>query len=696
MSIFSGKKVLCFIALPHHNRFLVPIMDALKREGMEVVYFTVPAEGAFEITLNQANMPYRHMLDYATAETKERTAGAYRELAGVLQKKILSNRVLQSVPLVIEDKVVRAAVESFYCLESMLQTEKPDLLFALHELNPWGKILGYLSHVYAIPYFTLQEGLYYGDLHYYRFHTDYSTACIVWGEECREILMKAGCGADKIFPLGNTHIWEAKRSFTDPAAIAATRAALGIENGKKVLLFLMSHSNYRPFDAQPFARWMKNRGDVTAVFKWHPVTRKEIIDGALEKMRGNPSIISVSDFDTYALIGASDVCITVGNSTTGLETLAFGKPLMEVRLPDQAYSFVEQGVAEPVVDFADMGGKFERILANGLDRERAANIEKYLEHNFAHRDERTCARIVNLVGEALGAKREEERSPLRPTDEVRFPCSIVLPVDDSPLETLLATLEGIAAHTPAELFEVLIVNCAALPESRELVSSLSGDVKVIEGEAGWSYAQACNRAAVEARGRGLLFLKAGVFPAAGWLEALLQAAEENPDAGVVGGQVLTKNGLLWHVGFAFDVNQSPFSVYRMLPPEFSGASKEREFKAVQFPFLVSRELFCRLGGFNAALYNRFEDVDFCLRVRQADRRVLYTPKSKLVRHGPSWEAPADQEQTNRIRFYSTWSGSLWQDDGRYLEQDGLSHDGLSALYRELAGRLVQGVKELAL
>src|SRR5690242_6000851 len=247
MDGLAGKKVLCFIALPHHNRFLVPIMEALEREGMEIVYFTAAAEGAFEITLQQAKLPYQHLFDYATDETSSRIGEAYGNLRSVLQSKVLANRTLQSVPIVIQDKVIRGAIENFYCMDRMIEVEKPALLFALHELNPWGKILGYLSHRHRVPYFTLQEGLYYADLHYYRFHTDYSTACVVWGEECREILMRAGCSDDKIYPLGNTHIWNAKGEFTAPAAVARTRAGLGIAPEKKIILFLMSHSHYRPF-----------------------------------------------------------------------------------------------------------------------------------------------------------------------------------------------------------------------------------------------------------------------------------------------------------------------------------------------------------------------------------------------------------------------------------------------------------------
>jgi hypothetical protein len=37
---------------------------------------------------------------------------------------------------------------------------------------------------------------------------------------------------------------------------------------------------------------------------------------------------------------------------------------------------------------------------------------------------------------------------------------------------------------------------------------------------------------------------------------------------------------------AFDINQSPFPLYRLLPPDFSGALWQREFRAVETPFLV--------------------------------------------------------------------------------------------------------------
>lgn len=699
MDIFAGKKALCFIALPHHNRFLLPIMQALRGRGMEVAYVTAAAEAGFEITLNQAGLPYRHALDYATPEIGRQVSAAVRTLRPSWQEKVLTSRVLQAVPLPIQDKVIRSAVENVYCFARMLEVEKPDLLFALHELNPWGKILGYLSHVYRVPYITLQEGLYYASTYYYRFHTDYSTACVVWGEATRRVLAAAGCSTDKIFPLGNVDLWNARHHATLQDTMAATRTALGIGRDKKVILFLMSYANYRSFEPSRFLSWLKARGDVVAVFKWHPLTSSDIIERAFTNLRQTPGIYSVQNFDTYALLGISDICITVGNSTTAIEALVFGKPLIEVRLPDHPYSFAAEGVAEPARGFEDLGDTVEALLTQGLSAERQRQVARYLADHFAFQDNKTVERIVEMGAEMLRTRAAPERAPLLghpppaslDAAAALFPCSLILPVNDTATANVLATLKGIVAHIPPELFEVLIVDIATNGQTRELLSSLGGDVRTVIGEPGWSFATCCNQAAVAARGQYLVFLQPGLIPCPGWLEGLLVAAAQE-DVGVVGGRVVNDNGLLWHIGVAFDVNNSPFSLYRLLPPEFVGAQKQREFRAVQFPFLVPRALFCRLGGFDTDLVNRFEDIDLCLRVRAAGLRVLYTPHSTLLRTGTSWEPTPQQDHTNRIRFYTRWIGSLWQDDGQYLAEDGLDHDSLALLYKELAARISVGAQ----
>jgi GT2 family glycosyltransferase len=301
------------------------------------------------------------------------------------------------------------------------------------------------------------------------------------------------------------------------------------------------------------------------------------------------------------------------------------------------------------------------------------------------------------VAESLTARDQADMpmEPIRDGRETSFPCSIILPVDDAPPEALVATLESIANNTAGELFEVIIIDCSRRQEFKDLLSALGGDVKIVHGESDWNYSIACNRGAAAARGKYMAFLKPGLVVGDGWLEGLLEAAENQANTGVVGGVTLNENGLIWHVGIAFDANQAPFSIYRLLPREFAGVKKCRDFKALETPFLVTRELFCRLGGFSAELSNRFEDIDFCLRVQRAGLRVIFTPESAVTRQHVAWQSLKDQEQLNCIRFYSKWTGFIWQDDECHLQEDGLTHDALSALYRELAGRLAFGASQLS-
>ena len=692
---FQGKKAMCFIALSHHIRMIFPIMQALKQRGMEIVYFVAPAESAFEITLLDEGLPYLHALDYADGEVQAQIRRAYKELRSPWQEKILAHPALQVVPFPIQDKNNWSVLESLFSFRRMFEVEKPDVLFALHERNMWGKIIGYLSHELSIPYITFQEGYYFGSPPCYRFHTDYSTACVVWGEFKRNLLIRGGSCPDKTVPLGNIDLWKSRAETLKPETVAATRKELGIGPQKKLVLFLMCNANYATLATERLTRWLEARGDVVAVFKWHPITGPQTIERATEKLKASPFVISTQSLDTYKLMGASDVCVIVGTSTSGMEALAYGKPLLEIRLADREFSFAQQGLAEPVDGFDHVAEKIEAILARGVPAERLDRVEVYMKDLFAYRDDKTPERITDMVGEMLQARKLPPRPSLSSPQPDRFACSLILPVGDVPANQLLGTLQSINQHVPAELYEVLIVDCSANQETHDLLNQLEGDVAIIPGEPGWSFSESCNRAAAQAGGRNLAFLKPGHVICPGWLEGLLQSADENRAVGVVGGRVLDPNGLIWHVGVAFDANQSPFSLYRMLPSDFAGVQSKREFKAVESPFLVARDLFCRLGGFNTDLVNRFEDIDFCLRVKEEGRRVLYTPSSTIIRAEPSWLPDPEQDRLNCYRFYARWTGSMWQDEDSYLKEDGLTHDDLSSLYRDLASRIGDRVRNPA-
>lgn len=721
----KGKKGFCFVALKHHSRFLLPITRALEAEGADLRYLTAPAEFPFELTLMDEGLPYCHPGSYLDAEVAEETEAAYRQVRGAWKEHVLGSSVLHHFTLPVQDKVLRMHVENFYLFRRVFAVERPDFVLALHELNSWGKMLGYLSHEYGVPFLTLQEGLYYAPAAIYRFHTEYSTACLVWGEATREVLTRSGGCANKIFVVGNTHLAEAIADATRPEAVHETQQELHLEPGKKVVTVLMGGLGYQEqftFPAE-FVTWAREVQDLTVICKWHPVTNKTVIEKIQAAFSGSPNVRLLQQYDTYRLLAVSDLCVVFGNSTTGLEALAFGKPLIEVQLAGLDYSFSAMGVAELVADLAAVPAVARQLLGNGLPPGREEKIKGYLSRNLSSTlDGGSVGRAVEVLNTMLSAQDDHRRrrqslttlssapsrpSPLEngrangkgmPLPHLRngaaasakvtpnvieeYLCSIIIPLAES--RGVEETIIGIATHTPPDLSYECILSSARPEETRRLCTAIGGDVRLVPA-AFRGIAHLCNAAAREAKGRYLCFLPPGTVPQPGWLDALLaevQAEREGnapPQSrtGIVGGKVVQANGLLTHAGIAFDANCSPSFLYRLLPPTLPGANKVRIVQAVTGCLLVPRKVFLALGEMDEGYQHAYHDIDLCLQAELAGWRTKYTPHSVCLTLGRETE----EDAADRLRFYSKWVGRLWPSENEYWQEDGLDNKTLQRLYQ---------------
>ena len=50
--------------------------------------------------------------------------------------------------------------------------------------------------------------------------------------------------------------------------------------------------------------------------------------------------------------------------------------------------------------------------------------------------------------------------------------------------------------------------------------------------------------------------------------------------------------------------------------------------------MVRKELFEKLGGFDEQLPGTYNDIDFCLRMREAGYRIVWTPEAELYKDEP--------------------------------------------------------------
>jgi len=686
----KGKKAFCFLALKHHSRFLLPMTRALESKGMEILYLTAPAEMPFELTLQEEGLPYRHTQEYLNQDVLDKINVAYRSVRSTWKEKVLQSAVLNHFTLPVQDKILRMHVDNFYLFRRMFEAEKPDLVLALHELNSWGKMLGYLSHEFRVPMITLQEGLYYAPAAVYRFHTEYSSVCLVWGEATREVLVRSGGSSDKIFVVGNTHLQSVIKKETDRDALRRTKEELTIGDGQKVVTLLMGGLGYdKGFTfPQELLDWVRAHPELVLVCKWHPVTNKLAIEQIGQDLSAIPNVRTLQQFDTYRLLAASDVCIVFGNSTTGLEALTFGKPLLEVQLSGLEYSFARHGVAGAVATLAEIPQAVDQILKGVVSEDRRRHIDKYLRHNTYLLDEKAVHRCVSVVERMLSVRDPKKpEKPLSAGDEKEeFLCSVIIP--QSSANGVAESLLGVAENTAPDLsYECLISSSLALEERGELVNELEGDIKVLSSDrSGLSHLY--NLAASRARGRYLCFLTPGWVPQKGWLEAFVNEMEQDPRVGIVGGMALLGDGLVAHAGIAFDANLSPVLLYRLLPAIFPGANRRRKMRGVTGCLFVRREAFLAAGGFDETYQGHWSELDFCLQTGAMGWTILYTPESLFV----SLDTVKASNDEDRLSFFAKWVGHLWPDQDSYWAEDRLDPEKLADLYRKAVSNLPGGVE----
>jgi GT2 family glycosyltransferase len=93
--------------------------------------------------------------------------------------------------------------------------------------------------------------------------------------------------------------------------------------------------------------------------------------------------------------------------------------------------------------------------------------------------------------------------------------------------------------------------------------------------------------------------------------------------------------------------------------------------------MVRREVFNEVGGLDERLFVTFNDVDFCLRVRKAGYRNIWTPFAELVHHESASRGQDDtpEKQARFLREVS-FMRERW---GALLDHDPFYHPLFSPL-----------------
>jgi len=219
-------------------------------------------------------------------------------------------------------------------------------------------------------------------------------------------------------------------------------------------------------------------------------------------------------------------------------------------------------------------------------------------------------------------------------------------------------LASLAEHTGGVAHEIVVVDNASTDETAAALPLVPG-VRVHRNAENLGFARACNQGAALARAPYLLFLNNDTEALPGWLPPLVRTLERMPDVAMVGSKLLFPDGTLQHAGvvvaYAAPLPISPFHAYYRKPPGVS--TQPLEVNAVTAAcMLVRAEVFRALGAFDEGYRNGYEDVDLCLKVREAGHRIVYTPESVLYHHESVTEGRFLKNAENEDLLCRRWMG----------------------------------------
>ncbi len=256
--------------------------------------------------------------------------------------------------------------------------------------------------------------------------------------------------------------------------------------------------------------------------------------------------------------------------------------------------------------------------------------------------------------------------------------SILIPNKDEK-ETLKKCLESLFAKTEYRNFEVIIIeNNSKTKEIFDYYQEIDGrnGVHVVYWDRAFNYSALNNFGARHAKGSYFVCLNNDVEVIRGdWLTELLSHCQR-PGTGIVGARLYYPDDTIQHAGIIIGIGGIAGSVFVGMKRSHSGymhrESLQQELCAVTAACLmVRREAFEAVGGFEEKLAVAFNDVDFCLRVREAGYQVVYNPYVELYHYESKTRGAEDTEEKVR-RFQKEidymrgrWNTLLKQGDPCY-------------------------------
>ena len=256
--------------------------------------------------------------------------------------------------------------------------------------------------------------------------------------------------------------------------------------------------------------------------------------------------------------------------------------------------------------------------------------------------------------------------------------SILIPTCDH-IRDLETCVESIYARTTYPDLEILLIENNSKEEqtfrSYERMQKEHPDtLKVLTWQGkGFNYSALNNFGARYATGEYLLLLNNDtevITP--GWLEEMVMYAQQKR-VGCVGAKLLYPDDTIQHAGVGFGIGGVAGHLHKYFPATSDGYMGRLNYVQDVYGdtaacLLIRKEIYDEVHGLDESYAVAFNDVDFCVRVREAGYTNVFTPFAQLYHYESKSRGMEDNPEKQKrfqgevLRFQARWGDLLAKGD----------------------------------